>query len=407
MVGGAPANYVSAGVIGATVAGGGATNYNESSYTNSVTANFGAVGGGQGNSVSGQDATVSGGFENSAGGYASIVGGGAHNVASGDYAIVGGGEQGVASGYGAFVGSGFDSTASGYYSSVPGGVGNTASGQASFAGGYGAQAVNDYSFVWSDGYGYQSFSSTAPYQFAVRATGGVLLAADVQLSGGAAYHNLSLSGGNSTGYLYGSYPAYGDGIHLGYNYYADAGGAGHVINTGGATSRISAGYGEIVLAVGGVNSAPATVMLHVTTSGVCVNGTVNNCSDRNVKQDFAPVNPSQILDKVLHLPVSEWSYKADAATRHIGAMAQDFYAAFEVGTDEKHIAPIDEGGVALAAIQGLNEKLQARSQELEEQNNRLARDLEQKDVEIKRLQQSVDEVRTLVRSLAPKKEQRD
>jgi Skp family chaperone for outer membrane proteins len=39
-------------------------------------------------------------------------------------------------------------------------------------------------------------------------------------------------------------------------------------------------------------------------------------------------------------------------------MAQDFHAAFEIGTDDKHIAPIDEGGVALAAIQGLNQKLQ-------------------------------------------------
>ena len=39
-------------------------------------------------------------------------------------------------------------------------------------------------------------------------------------------------------------------------------------------------------------------------------------------------------------------------------MAQDFYAAFNVGTNERHIAPIDESGVALAAIQGLNEKLE-------------------------------------------------
>ncbi|MFZ6028863.1 MAG: hypothetical protein ACOYYS_14200, partial [Chloroflexota bacterium] len=35
--------------------------------------------------------------------------------------------------------------------------------------------------------------------------------------------------------------------------------------------------------------------------------------------------------------------------------AQDFYAAFGVGEDERHIATIDADGVALAAIQGLNE----------------------------------------------------
>ncbi len=35
------------------------------------------------------------------------------------------------------------------------------------------------------------------------------------------------------------------------------------------------------------------------------------------------------------------------------------------GQDEKHIAIVDEGGVALAAIQGLNEKLKAKDAEFE------------------------------------------
>ena len=91
----------------------------------------------------------------------------------------------------------------------------------------------------------------------------------------------------------------------------------------------------------------------------------------NVKQDFAPVSPSQILDKVLQLPVSEWIYKADSATRHIGPMGQDFYSAFKIGTDEKHIAPIDVGGVALAAIQGLNQKLDAKDAEIAKLKARL------------------------------------
>ena len=49
-------------------------------------------------------------------------------------------------------------------------------------------------------------------------------------------------------------------------------------------------------------------------------------------------------------------------------MAQDFHAAFGLdGADEKHISIIDEGGVALAAIHGLNDKLesQAKTKELE------------------------------------------
>jgi regulator of replication initiation timing len=40
-------------------------------------------------------------------------------------------------------------------------------------------------------------------------------------------------------------------------------------------------------------------------------------------------------------------------------MAQDFQAAFGLdGADDKHISVVDEGGVALAAIQGLNQKLE-------------------------------------------------
>jgi hypothetical protein len=136
------------------------------------------------------------------------------------------------------------------------------------------------------------------------------------------------------------------------------------------------GFGEIILAVGGVNTAPSSVRLDATTTGVTVYGTFNNLSDRNAKQDFAPVSSSQILEKVLQLPVSEWSYKVDAATRHVGPMGQDFYAAFNIGTDDKHIAPIDEGGVALAAIQGLNQKLEDRSRKLEMENTELKQRLD-------------------------------
>ena len=100
---------------------------------------------------------------------------------------------------------------------------------------------------------------------------------------------------------------------------------------------------------------------------VTVNGTFNNNSDRSAKDNFAKVQAADVLAKVARLPVTEWNYKNDAATRHIGPMAQDFYAAFNVGTDERHIAPIDEGGVALAAIQGLNQKVEAENTELKQE----------------------------------------
>lgn len=341
------------------------------------------VAGGYNNTATGPNGTIGGGIENSVSGYQSTVAGGALNVASGGSSTIGGGAGNTASGGGAVVGGGAGNSAPGDYGTVPGGYKNVASGFYSFAAGRAAQALHISSFVWSDSSdGDAGFASTAINQFSVHATGGIRLAGDVALDGDGLYHHLELSGGNALGYLYGSFPGLADGIHLGYNYYWDNSGAGHIFNTGGGTSRISAGYGQVVVAVGGVNTAPNTVRLNATTTGVTVYGTFNNSSDRNAKQDFAPVDSSDILDKVERLPITEWSYKEDAATRHIGPMGQDFYAAFNIGTDEKHIAPIDEGGVALAAIQGLT------------------RQLKQKDAEIQELKKDLGEVKALVRQLA-------
>jgi hypothetical protein len=77
-------------------------------------------------------------------------------------------------------------------------------------------------------------------------------------------------------------------------------------------------------------------------------------SDRNVKTDVAPLDDAAVLDKVAALPISRWSYKSERGVRHVGPMAQDFYAAFKVGEDDKHITSIDEDGVALAAIKALH-----------------------------------------------------
>jgi len=371
VIGGSSLNFVSNGNVGATIAGGGAIAYHGFAYSNSVTADFGTVGGGIQNTASGYTASVAGGYFNAAEGTGDTVAGGWQNTANGQggAATVGGGWVNSATAGWATVSGGQNNTASGKYATVAGGSGNTASGQNSFAAGFGAQALHDFSFVWN-GAGSGGFASTAAGQFAVHATGGIRLAGDVQLDS-STYHNLSLSGGNAIGYLYGSYPALGDGIHLGYNYYWDSSGAGHIINTGGGTSRLTVGYGFVGIYVGDVDAHPTTQRLLANTAGVTVNGTFNNNSDRNAKRDFAPVSPSQILDKVLRLPVTEWSYKEDPQTRHVGPMAQDFYSIFSLGTDDKHIAPIDEGGVALAAIQGLNQKLKEKEAEIADLKARL------------------------------------
>jgi hypothetical protein len=91
----------------------------------------------------------------------------------------------------------------------------------------------------------------------------------------------------------------------------------------------------------------------------------NSTSDRAAKQDFTPVDPQAVLAKVAALPITQWSFREFPGARHLGPMAQDFHAAFGVGLDDKHIATVDADGVALAAIQGLNEKLEGRSQKAE------------------------------------------
>jgi hypothetical protein len=72
------------------------------------------------------------------------------------------------------------------------------------------------------------------------------------------------------------------------------------------------------------------------------------------------------------MPVTEWSYKAqNPGIRHIGATAQDFYAAFGLGEDPLRIGTLDADGVALAGIRGLEARTRALQDEVETLRRRL------------------------------------
>jgi hypothetical protein len=115
-------------------------------------------------------------------------------------------------------------------------------------------------------------------------------------------------------------------------------------------------------------------------------GSWNNLSDRNMKANFASVNPREILRGVLSLPISTWNYKSqDTSIRHIGPMAQDFFATFKLGEGNRTIATIDPDGVALAAIQGLNEELKDRDVKIES----LQEQLKQQQTQIESLKKLV------------------
>jgi hypothetical protein len=114
---------------------------------------------------------------------------------------------------------------------------------------------------------------------------------------------------------------------------------------------------------------------HLTTGGVWTND-----SDREAKENFAPVDGQDVLAQVTAMPIQTWNYKAeDPDVRRMGPTAQDFYAAFGLGEDERHISTIDADGVALAAIQGMYEQVQeqaARIQALEAENATMHQALE-------------------------------
>ena len=73
--------------------------------------------------------------------------------------------------------------------------------------------------------------------------------------------------------------------------------------------------------------------------------------------------------------MSSWEYDAEPGVRHIGPVAQDFQRAFGFGSDDRHIGTIDADGVALAAIKGLNRKLEAKLTAQHERISSLSRRL--------------------------------
>ncbi|MFI8221166.1 tetratricopeptide repeat protein [Streptomyces sp. NPDC085932] len=66
-----------------------------------------------------------------------------------------------------------------------------------------------------------------------------------------------------------------------------------------------------------------------------------------------PTDGYAVLRAVAALPVSTWSYLGEEGVRHLGPMAQDWYAALGLGADDRTIHPIDANGVSVVAVQAL------------------------------------------------------
>ena len=265
-----------------------------------------------GNRTSGSYATIGGGYANVASLAATVVGG-SYDTASGNVSTVAGGFANTASGDGSTMAGGEYNTASGNGSTVVGGSYNTASGSNSFAAGAYASADQDSCAVFG------LWGSTTPMT--------CLSVPNIFRIGGV--HGFSV------------------------DYYLQR-------PDGGGTRWVEIGDSIAGQTIG-------------TWSGGFLSdgGQWINASDRALKTDFHAINPQQVLAKVARLPITEWRYKSESDQLHLGPVAQDFYAAFGLGADDKHIGTVDEAGVALAAIQGLNRIMQEKDARIDAQQREI------------------------------------
>jgi len=122
----------------------------------------------------------------------------------------------------------------------------------------------------------------------------------------------------------------------------------------------------------GISTTNAQHALEVGVSGTNGNGayltqggTWTNTCDVNKKEDFSLIDGNELLQKISHLSIRRWKYKG-TNEYHIGPTAQDFYKAFNVGTDDKGISTVDPAGISLLAIQELIKENKSLRAELEE-----------------------------------------
>ncbi|MFA7219174.1 MAG: tail fiber domain-containing protein [Synergistaceae bacterium] len=358
-------------------------------YKNNVNADYGFIGGGYDNSVNGDHGTVSGGIYNYANASSSTVGGGHNNHAEGNYSAVlggnncsamakwsaiAGGEDNLitSSGNYSFIGSGLLNVINGGRASICGGLENTASGDYNFIGGGGSNtASGDYNFIGGGANNNTSLLCSAIGGGADNTASGYTST----ISGGGgniASNSYSTVCGGRDNIAGGDYSvAMGrnaqTGPYDGSFRFADSNASafttGQALDSFGC--RFNGGYYFYT-------NNSASVGVQVAGSGT----SWSSISDRNIKENFEDIDHVEILERVKYLPVTKWNViGAPTSVKHIGPMAQDFYAAFQLnGDDDKHIVHSDAEGILFSALKGLaqeNQELKSRLDTVEERLNAL------------------------------------
>ena len=249
-------------------------------------------------------------FGTVAGGVANVAGDGAGATSDRRNATVGGGRNNTASGAISTIAGGSSHAASGRGSTVAGGLGNQSLGDlASVLGGEGNVASGDYSAV---------------------------LGGRNNRAGGG-----SVAMGTNAGALGDGSFAFADSQPFDFD--STSVNAFRVRATGGV---------RFVVDVDSVGNTTFSCLLTSATAGwACA-------SDRALKRNLVELDGREILSKLAEMPVYAWTpIGNDGTVRHFGPTAQDFQASFGLG-DGTMIGMQDADGVALAAIQGLNEKVE-------------------------------------------------
>jgi hypothetical protein len=361
---------------------------------------------GESNLAAAQDSATLDGTSNAICDIESVIGGGTHNLIdskdgqgnAANASFIGGGRYNTITSYAAFVGAGFSNVVGNSWSGVGSGFGNYNTGPGSFIGAGGASeqmtpgnqitgtdsflgAGDENTVAASEAFigsgGYNTISASGAYASIIGGNRNSIAAEYASIIGG--YGNQAngayaiVAGGDASEAL--------GTVSFAAGYHADAIHSGSFVwsdyVSGSTAVKDTAANQYVVRASGGTY----VYSNEAATSGVKLaagSGTWSSLSDRNAKTGLAPFDDASILSKVANLPVGTWQYKSERGVRHAGPMAQDFYRAFGIGEDDRHISSIDEDGVALAAIKALhreNVALRASLNELKAQKGARFEDL--------------------------------
>ncbi len=348
------------------------------------------VGGGGDNFVGGNHGTVAGGIFNNASGTLASIGGGNANEAFGAWNTIAGGDRNRTNDDYSSIGGGLGNDAIGTGSTIAGGIRNFIHGQLGTVAGGGNNDESLANIVYDDygtiGGGTNNRAGSNENPLNDGTPQNTTNAPYVTIGGGHA--NLATAdsatiGGGDTNLATGAYATIPGGrenvvsgdygfatgrtaqaIHTGAFVWADSRTAA-VASPTSDTFSVSA-QGGIWLGTGVTPVLNPSAFISTDTGAyLSSSGVWTNASDRNLKTDFMSVDAQVILDTLAELDLTSWRYLTDEDTRHIGVMAQDFYAAFGYGSDDTSIGTVDMDGVLVASVQALHEQNQALSARIE------------------------------------------